>query len=292
MAHPAEQRHGKQDQSNAADEQHSLAADAIGQRAEKRRHRHHQPEADAVEQQRDRHRHGGDLMQPGRAEDEAEIEATAVERLKPMTCSIASFWVRNASSSGAVSVFGAMITGSRGNRRRMRSTMMPITSPITKARRQPQIAACSAVIESVIAQPIAEPSSKPPKAPNGAKLPTRPRRLGKRLFDQQHQRGRVFAADGKALREAQQDKQEWRGKADLRVGRQQGHQAGGHRHRDDRADNGGAPPQFVADMAEDHPAQRPRRGSRWRRRRTTRSARRRDHASGKNCEPMAAAKKP
>jgi hypothetical protein len=77
------------------------------------------------------------------------------------------------------------------------------------------------------------------------------------LHRDQH-RAAPLAADGEALRDPQHDQQDRCGHPDLLVGGQQPDQEGRDAHRHQRGDEGHLPADLVADVPEDHAAERAR----------------------------------
>ena len=67
----------------------------------------------------------------------------------------------------------------------------------------------------------------------------------------------VFAPEGEALGQAQEDEDHGGPEADRRVGRQEADQGGGEAHHDDRDEEGVLAPDLVADAAEDEGAEGP-----------------------------------
>ena len=77
------------------------------------------------------------------------------------------------------------------------------------------------------------------------------------LHGQQH-RARPFAADRRALREAEHHEQQRTPHAEHRVRRQESHQAGGGAHQQQRRDENESAPAPIAQVAEHEAAERPR----------------------------------
>ena len=77
------------------------------------------------------------------------------------------------------------------------------------------------------------------------------------VLDQEHHRAGVFAADRQPLHHAQQRERDRRQDAERRIARQQPDQDGRDRHGGDREGERRAPPEPVADMADDGAADRP-----------------------------------
>ena len=78
-----------------------------------------------------------------------------------------------------------------------------------------------------------------------------------RMLDQEHHRACIFAAHRKPLHNAQQGEPDRREQPDGLIARQQAHQKGRDRHGDNREGERCAASEPVADMADDHAADRP-----------------------------------
>lgn len=78
--------------------------------------------------------------------------------------------------------------------------------------------------------------------------------VGGRALDHEHDRGRVFTADRQALDHAKRSEREWRHDAQHRIARQDAHQECRYRHRRHGEGERSAPPEPVADIAEQRAA--------------------------------------
>src|SRR5271166_3549625 len=105
--------------------------------------------------------------------------------------------------------------------------------------RQPQASTSAGSRRRVTITPAIEPSKIPAIAEKEAQLPTNPRWARRALLNKENDRRRVLAANRCALDHAEQDQDQRRETADLRIGREQADGERRERHRADRGHQGG-----------------------------------------------------
>ena len=79
----------------------------------------------------------------------------------------------------------------------------------------------------------------------------------RRVLDRHRHAPAVLAADADALEQAQHDQRDWRGDADLRIGRHEADQESAEPHDQDGEEQRGLAADAVAEMAKQHAAKRP-----------------------------------
>jgi hypothetical protein len=111
-------------------------------------------------------------------------------------------------------------------------------------------------------QPQAAIAASPSTLLTRAPTPDQAAPVHRRLLDQQDGRSAVLAGHRDALQTAQQEQQDGGTGAQLGMARQHGDAQGGAAHHHHRQDQGGLAADAIAEMTEQHAAQRPREVSR------------------------------